>query len=320
MSVLAGSITQASIKLITSKQDSVTGMECCEFKYVWTIKNFSQWAEKIIKSPSFSSNYGDIDDKWILGIYSDIMPKDGDTCILAALQLQSVNKNSQPSQLQIRYKITVNDQNERAKKCNFTIFPKTTKWNSWTNKINLSNPSQYLPNGDLKICCTITLSRTPKNDYSDIISTFNATPKLSVDWKKLLLSEKSADVTIKVGQKSFRAIKGILAIRSPVFAAMFDHEEFKENEKNEIDCLKNICEEAICKTINVDNVASIFICSDRYNLKKLNQKCFEFMKKNLRDVMSNITFQVYKKKYPEIFVGALEELLLSADLVNYTID
>ncbi|XP_044010300.1 BTB/POZ and MATH domain-containing protein 4-like [Aphidius gifuensis] len=91
-------------------------------------------------------------------------------------------------------------------------------------------------------------------------------------------------------------------------------------DKYQVDCLKNICEETICKSIDLDNVANLLVRSDRYTLKKLNQKCFEFMKKNLRDVMANKTFQSYKKKYPEIFVGALEELLLSADSVNYTIE
>ncbi|XP_044010257.1 speckle-type POZ protein-like A [Aphidius gifuensis] len=187
---------------------------------------------------------------------------------------------------------------------------------------------------------------------STLNATLNATPQLSLDWKKLLLSEKSADVTIHVGQKTFRVIKGILGARSPVFSAMFDHEQLKENEKNEViiedidegvfeeflhyiytgespnidkmpkellavadkyqvDCLKNICEEVICKTIIFDNVASIFVFSDRHNLEKLNKKCLEFMKKNLLTVMSNEEFQVQKKKYPELFVGVLEHLLLS---------
>ncbi|XP_044010139.1 speckle-type POZ protein-like B [Aphidius gifuensis] len=159
--------------------------------------------------------------------------------------------------------------------------------------------------------------------------------QLSADLEKLLLNEKLADVTIKVGQKSFRAIKGILGARSPVFSAMFNHEQLKENKNNEVaiedieedvfeeflhfiytgespnvdkmpmellavaekyqvDCLKNICEEVICESINVDNIASIIVCSDRYNLKKLNKKYLEFMKTNLRDVAANKTFQTWK--------------------------
>ncbi|XP_044010264.1 speckle-type POZ protein-like B [Aphidius gifuensis] len=292
MSELAEPITQDCVKLIMSKQDYVTGMECCEFKYVWTIKNFRQWAKTMIKSPSFSSHYGDFDDKWILEIYSQFIPNDD----------------------------AIDDKDGKTKEYNFSKFLENIEWVCCTNRTNVLNPTQYLPNDDLKIC---------------------------------------SDVIIQVGQKSFRAIKGILAVRSPVFSAMFNHKEFKENEKKKIviedikedvfeeflhyiytdespniskmpmellavagkyqvNCLKNTCEKIICKTINFDNVANVFVCSDRYNLKKLNRKCFEFMKRNLRDVMVNKTFQVYKKKYPEIFVGVLEELLLSADSVNYS--
>ncbi|XP_044010312.1 speckle-type POZ protein-like [Aphidius gifuensis] len=426
MSVLAGA---GDVTNVTA----VTGIECCEFTYEWTIKNFSQWARRVIKSPIFSSNYGDFEDKWILGIYSDLMYSAGGTILVYAyLNLQSFNNTSQlqtkckisvnniqeitneyefrqfpettewvscaydlsnpnrylpdgdlkvcylmptaggyinisvylnlqsfnnTSQLQTSCRISINDINETTKEfsVNFSKFPTITKWISCF--YNVSNPNQYAANGDLKVCCTIRMSKKPTNN-SNGISTFNATPKLGVDLKKLLLNEESADVTIQVGQKSFHAIKGILAVRSPVFAAMFNHKEFKENEKNEVviedidedvfeeflhyiytdespnidkmpmellavaekyqvDCLKNICEGVTCRKIDFENVASKFVFSDRYNLEKLNLKCLEFMKRNLRDVMANKTFQAYKKKYPEIFVGVLEELLLSANSVNY---
>ncbi|XP_044010132.1 speckle-type POZ protein-like [Aphidius gifuensis] len=113
---------------------------------------------------------------------------------------------------------------------------------------------------------------------------------------------------------------------------MFDHEQFEENENNEVviedieedvfeeflhfiytgespnvdkmpmellavadkyqlDCLKNICEKVIRESINVDNIASILVCSDRYNLKKLYKKCLEFMKRNLRSIVKLETFE-----------------------------
>ncbi|XP_044010314.1 speckle-type POZ protein-like [Aphidius gifuensis] len=286
------------------------------------------------------------------------MPTAGRTILICAnLNIQSFKT----SQLQTKLRISMNDLKEIITEYNFSRIPAITQWVSYRTNLScqlLSNPSQYLPNDELKICCTISMSTKPTNIYFDIISTVNKTPKLSVDWKKLLLSEKSADVTIKVGQKSFRAIKGILAVRSPVFAAMFDHEQFEENKKNEVviddidedvfeeflhyiytdespnvdkmtmellavadkyqvDCLKNICEEIICKTINVNNAANILVFSDKYNLEKLDKKCLEFIKKNLQAVLSNKRFQVYQKKYPEIFVGVLQKLLSSAKSVTY---
>ncbi|XP_044019429.1 speckle-type POZ protein-like A [Aphidius gifuensis] len=78
------------------------------------------------------------------------------------------------------------------------------------------------------------MSKKPTNNNSDVISTFDATQQLSADLKKLLSNEQLSDVTIQVGQKSFPAIKGILAVRSPVFSALFNHEQLKENKKNEV--------------------------------------------------------------------------------------
>ncbi|XP_044010308.1 speckle-type POZ protein-like [Aphidius gifuensis] len=271
---------------------AVTGMECCEFTYEWKIKNFKQSYKKTCESPSFSSHYSDFHDKWIMKIYpNDMANYCGDICIVADLQLQSFNNTSQ---LQTKCKILIDNKHQITKEHDFSKFPETITCSKIIPTMKLLETiNEYFRNDELKICCTIRMFKKLTNS--------SATSQLSEDWKKLLLNKKSSDITIKVGQKSFRAIKGILGVRSPVFAAIY-----------QVDCLKNICEEIICgSTIDFDNISSILVCSDRYNLKKLNQKCLEFMKKNLRDVMANKTFQVYKKKYSEIFVGVLEELLLS---------
>ncbi|XP_044010310.1 uncharacterized protein LOC122853965 [Aphidius gifuensis] len=171
---------------------AVTGMECCEFTYEWTIKNFSQSYKKIIESPSFSSHYGDFDDKWILRIYIDsVSNKRGGISIhiLANLQLQSFNNTSQ---LQTKCKILINDKYEITKEHDFSEFPETMNCNKLI----------------------------PRSGFSDAISVFYVRQQLSVDLKKLLLNEKLSDVILRVGQKSFHAIKGILAVRSPVFAAI----------------------------------------------------------------------------------------------------
>ncbi|XP_044005618.1 speckle-type POZ protein-like A [Aphidius gifuensis] len=193
MSIVADS---DSIKLTTikSNQDTVTGMENCEFTYEWTIKNCNEVYGDKIKSPSFSSHYSGFDDEWIL----TFCPTDDQSEYIFRERLEKI------------------------------------KWDGYISTSDFVEPENgYVQNNELKICCTITMSKKLTNK-SNVISSIDARKQLSVDWKKLFLSEKSADVTIKVGQKSFRAIKGILAVRSPVFAAMFSHEKFKENEKNEV--------------------------------------------------------------------------------------
>ncbi|XP_044010270.1 uncharacterized protein LOC122853927 [Aphidius gifuensis] len=177
-------IARTTNKLLMTNHDYVTGIETCEFSYELTIINIIQWTRKKIKSPSFSSGYSDFNDEWILEIYPSNTDLTMPAWILVDLQPQSSNT---PQLLKTKY---------------------------------LLDPlNGYLLNGELKICCTIKMSRKLTND-SDVTSKFTATQQLSGDLEKLLLNEKSADVTIQVGQKSFRAIKGILGARSPVFAAI----------------------------------------------------------------------------------------------------
>lgn len=57
---------------------------------------------------------------------------------------------------------------------------------------------------------------------------------LSADLKQLLNNESHTDCELVVDGKRFRAHKGILAARSPVFAAMFDpNHDMIEAQKSE---------------------------------------------------------------------------------------
>ncbi|XP_044019425.1 speckle-type POZ protein-like B [Aphidius gifuensis] len=225
MSVLDGPITQGFIKLLMSKQDYVTGMETCQFTYEWTIKNFSEWKHKTIESPIFSSHFSDFKDNWILKIDC------GTYRLNVDLQIQSFNNTSH---LETECKISINNRNENTKTNGFYEFLETITWGGYILTSDLLKPiNGYLQNDELKICCTITMSQK-RIKNSDVIPTFDATQQLSADLEELLLNEDVSDVIIQVGQKSFPAIKCILAVRSPVFAAMFNHEQFKENQKNEV--------------------------------------------------------------------------------------
>ncbi|XP_044010271.1 speckle-type POZ protein-like [Aphidius gifuensis] len=246
--------TQDSVKLLMSNRDYVTGIETCEFTYEWTIKNFSPWTSGKIISPSFSSNYSDFDDEWIL----------------------EINPN----------KATDSD-----------------------NESEFDSHCSCKPESD--DCKTDTHCCSAKSDDSKSVdryvsvelelesfNPFNSLLQLQAKCEILMNNRKVETKECKFGKKSFRAIKCILGARSPVFAAMFEHEEFKKNETNEVviedidedvfeeflhyiytgetsnvakmpmkllvaadkyqvACLKKICEESICETINLDNVASV---------------------------------------------------------------
>ena len=58
--------------------------------------------------------------------------------------------------------------------------------------------------------------------------------RLSDDLGQLFESQRFSDVTLSVGGREFQAHKALLAARSPVFAAMFEH-EMEERKHNRVD-------------------------------------------------------------------------------------
>ncbi|XP_044010302.1 protein roadkill-like [Aphidius gifuensis] len=181
------------IELIESKEGpAVTGMKTCKFTYDWTIKNFGGWNGDTFESPIFSSHYADFNDNWSLKFY----PRDiyGAACFCKFGEKIILDQY-----------VSLND-------LECTVDRHTMNHGTYSSRRNV-----------IRIRCTITMSQKGiKCPSADEISKFNAKQQLSQDLEKLLLSEKSSDVTIQVGQKSFRAIKAVLEVRSPVFAAIFD--------------------------------------------------------------------------------------------------
>lgn len=60
--------------------------------------------------------------------------------------------------------------------------------------------------------------------------------RLSDDFGQLFENQKFSDVTLAVSGREFQAHKAILAARSPVFAAMFEH-EMEERKHNRVEIL-----------------------------------------------------------------------------------
>ncbi|XP_044010262.1 speckle-type POZ protein-like [Aphidius gifuensis] len=147
---------------------------------------------------------------------------------------------------------------------------------------------------------SIQLQSTKFNSFNDT-SQFQTECEIIVDddinLEKLLLNKKLADVTIQVGQKSFRAIKSILAVRSPVFAAIFDHEQFKGNEKNEV-VIEDIDEDVFKEflhyiytgeTPNIDKMPiELFAVAEKYQVDCLKNICKEIIAYFLLIHMDNL--------------------------------
>ena len=71
---------------------------------------------------------------------------------------------------------------------------------------------------------------------------------LTQDYGSLLVNNRLSDVVLVVGGQELKAHKAILASRSPVFAAMFEHdcEEKQQNKMNITEMDVEVCGEMLC--------------------------------------------------------------------------
>ncbi|XP_054718544.1 speckle-type POZ protein-like [Uloborus diversus] len=113
---------------------------------------------------------------------------------------------------------------------------------------------------------------------------------LVADMTKLLDSQKLSDLTITADEKDFNVHRAILAARSPVFAAMFEHDTIEKmsNRVNISDITSDVLQ-LILKYIYTNEVGdmdpntclSLLIAADKYSLPQLKRMCSSFLCANL---------------------------------------
>lgn len=169
------------------------------------------------------------------------------------------------------------------------------------------------------------------------------------DLEGLLKSKCFCDVTFVLGEKKFHAHKAILAARSPVFAAMFESnmQEKQSNvvsvvdiddkvmadilqfiytgridnlrktasnilpaaDKYALEGLKDICEDAISKSLSVDNAAEILTLADCHNASKLKQDALNFIIFNGQSVTESQGFKEIVASQPHLVAEAFKVLV-----------
>jgi hypothetical protein len=164
--------------------------------------------------------------------------------------------------------------------------------------------------------------------------------KLTSDFADLFTSKMNADVVFRVQNTDIAAHKTILTARSPVFAAMFQHQT-KDNESGEVDVpdvtpaafnkllqfiytadcqledsaeellmaadkydiqgLKQFCEfELSAWALNVDTAIYLLILSDLHNAQILRRSVVHFIKKNIAQMMKKPEWAYFKKNYEHL--------------------
>lgn len=147
-----------------------------------------------------------------------------------------------------------------------------------TRSYILNEANGVLQNDILKIYCGIEIS-LPSLNCVISCSYESKLIKLSEDLNALYNSGNLSDVIIKVGDKDFAAHKAILASRSAVFAAMFEHplEESKRNVVEIADTEPELMKELLCFVYSgkapriKDFAADILPVADKYCIEELKK-------------------------------------------------
>ena len=207
--------------------------------------------------------------------------------------------------------------------------------NSTPKETLLDKSKELIVNGALTIYCEIETYNNPK-DLSgqtayDIQQRSNGKEELLEDFVKLFENMELCDVTFNVRRQEFRAHKTILAARSPVFSAMFQHPS-KEKMTGvvdvpdiEPDVFKELLRYIYTGEVplnRMDEVAvGLLAAADKYLLEKLKKACGDHLvnkmsPKNCVQLLSldenNLAFYLmekavdYVRKFPDAVMATNE--------------
>ena len=183
------------------------------------------------------------------------------------------------------------------------------------------------------------------------------TARLQADYSGLLKSGQHSDVVIKVGGETIPCHKAVLAARSPVFSAMFQHNmaearshevdipdlapstvhlmldyiysgAFKHNstteellpaaDKYELTQLKTACELSLGRNINLTNCVDLLILADTHSAAQLQRSCLQFTVDNLAKIMSSLTGKSKLSAHPAIMAQILQVIIKGFELPFFT--
>ncbi|KAH9364051.1 hypothetical protein HPB48_016389 [Haemaphysalis longicornis] len=340
--------------------DYVTEISCqtrlnvTKFTCTWTIHDFSLRREengREITSSSFSTA-GPGNKKWHLKLYPN--GKDGGSKGFVSLYLHDVSPSNYNGYF-VECKFTVIEEGGQKTGdregtahiypggfCGFAKFIERS--------CLLNGAARLLPNDKLTVCCEVVGIVNTANTSSQDKSLEVQVPDchLSQDLRHLLVSRRFADVIFCVEGKEVHAHKPILAARSPVFAAMFDH-KMKENEQGRVvvtDCdfdvlheviefiytgrapklnqmadkilaaadkydlgrLKAMCEHVLCSKLAVETAAEMLTLADIHNADQLKASAIRFFKAHAAAVLETSGWNIVASEKPHLVAEVLRTL------------
>ncbi|XP_033616530.1 LOW QUALITY PROTEIN: speckle-type POZ protein-like, partial [Fukomys damarensis] len=332
-----------------------TEMQVMKLSFSWTISNFRFYQGQMgesIDSSTFSSGAED-ERKWCL----QVNPTGLDEESKDYLSLYLILVRCPVSVAWARFKFSIlNAKGEeiRSVECPATLrFLQGTGWGFRKfihRDVLLDEASGLLPEDKLSLLCEMSVVQGCV--YTSGQKTRNAVKvpecRLAEELGGLWESSRFTDCCLCVAGQEFQAHKAILAARSPVFSAMFEH-EMQESYKNRVEIndvqpevfkemlgfiytgkapnlhrmaqdllaaadkyalerLKVMCEEALCSQLSVENAVEIFTLADLHSAHQLKTQALDFINYHVSDILETSGWQSLVATYPELVAEAYGSL------------
>ncbi|XP_051012828.1 speckle-type POZ protein-like [Acomys russatus] len=326
-----------------------------KISYRWTISNFSFCLEGMrdtIFSGTFSSGAND-NLKWCLRVHPKGIDKESKDYMSVYLVLLRSPKTPVWAKFQVW---TINAAGDKTLGMRSPRVLKFLPGDNWGFKmfmprdLLLSEAERLLPEDHLTLLCNVNVVQ---DTYST--SEENSKPAIKVprctftaDLGELWETSRFTDCSLLVGGHEFRAHRAILAARSPVFSAMFEH-DMKEKPQDPIEIqdmepqvfkemmgfiytgkvpnlhslapgvlaaadryclerLKAMCEDTLCRDLSVENAAHTLFLADLHRAEQLRMQALDFITVHASEVSETSGWKEMVEAHPHLLAEAFQSL------------
>lgn len=342
---------------LASESSGYTQIRVKKFSYRWTISNFSFCLEgnlgKDIKSPTFSPGAND-KQKWFMKLYLNGIDEESRGYLSVFLGLLSSPKSPVWAKLQFGIINTKGEESRIMNSQRVVRFDQNEGWGITKFMFRdflLSTPCLLLPDDKLTLCCEVSV-------VQDYITISEQNMQLGIDMPRCTLVDELGelwenshftDCCLVVAGQEFRAHKAILAARSPVFRAMFEHdtEESRKNcieihdlepevfkammgfiytgkepdlnsiadavlaaaDKYGLERLKVMCQRALFRELSVENAAHTLFLADLHSAVQLKTRAIDFITAHAFEVFQTSSWKTVVNSYPYLVAEVYASLV-----------
>lgn len=336
------------------------------YDYAWTIERFSRAAAnyrtgKTMYSDQFTVAVHGKETRWRLKMYPNGRKNVDQGYVTLFLKDSG---RDQPANLRANVKFSVvdslgNKTNTKTIDKEYKVLNHAFGYSKFIKHQWLLSPERMLlPEDKLTLLCSITIAgkniissgaQRPAGAQTDTAIARNIANKLGSDLSRLLGSPQDmfSDTKLVCGDRGVELLchTNILAARSPVFQAMFQHDTAEAQSKvvEMVDVepevamemlqyiytgntrsagkeaellaaadkyslleLKESCEEVLCRETNIDTVLNMLVLADRHEAVKLKDVCVRFLIENCHTVVRQPGWRELLEPYPALLAEMFE--------------